>query len=93
MKSHQRAYVQRLYATLKQSKRPTHQHYLYSPIVQYDIDGTKMVMKLVQSRHKVLLRVVFVFVILLAFLNLGGTIHGYQNRQEFMLSPSEFTAT
>ena len=50
-------------------------------------------LKLVQSRHKVLLRVVFVFVILLAFLNLGGTIQGYQNRQEYMLSPSEFTAT
>lgn len=39
--------VKRLYATLKQSKWPTHQHYLYSPIVQYDMDGTKMVMKLV----------------------------------------------
>ncbi|EKS50701.1 transposase [Lactobacillus sp. HMSC077C11] len=39
--------VKRLYATLKQSKRPTHQHYLYSPIVQYDMDGTKMAMKLV----------------------------------------------
>lgn len=50
-------------------------------------------LKLVQSRHKVLLRVVLVFVVLLAFLNLGGTIQGYQNRQEYMLSPSEFTAT
>ena len=39
--------VKRLYATLKQSKRLIHQHYLYSPIVQYDMDGTKMAMKLV----------------------------------------------
>ena len=47
-------------------------------------------LKLVQSRHKVLLRVVLVFVVLLAFLNLGGTIQGYQNRQEYMMSPRDF---
>ncbi|MBS4972060.1 transposase [Lacticaseibacillus rhamnosus] len=45
--------VKRLYATLKQSKRPTHQHYLYSPIVQYDMGGTTMAMKLVFVTKKV----------------------------------------
>lgn len=39
--------VKHLLATLKQSKWPKHEHYLYSPIVQYDMDGTKMAMKLV----------------------------------------------
>ena len=47
-------------------------------------------LKLVQSRHKVLLRVVLVFVVLLAFLNLGGTIQGYQNRQEYTMNPRDF---
>lgn len=39
--------VKALYTKLKKSKWPQHQNYLYSPIVQYDLDGVTMPMKLV----------------------------------------------
>ena len=39
--------VKTLYATLKRSKWPTKDHYLYSPIVTFDVNGQAMPVKLV----------------------------------------------
>ncbi|MCH5465880.1 IS4 family transposase, partial [Levilactobacillus sp. HBUAS51416] len=39
--------VKTLYNQLKRSKWPTKSHYLYSPIVTFDVDGQLMPVKLV----------------------------------------------
>lgn len=55
--------------------------------------GDHQLLKLVRIRHKALVRVMFVFVVLLALLNLGNTLQNYHNQQKYIMSPAEFIST
>ncbi|KLI75922.1 MULTISPECIES: hypothetical protein [Lacticaseibacillus] len=55
--------------------------------------GDHQLLKLVRMRHKALVRVMFVFVVLLALLNLGNSLQNYHNQQKYIMSPAEFIST
>ena len=51
--------------------------------------GEDRLLKLVRSRHKVLLRVM-VFVLLLSAVNLGQSIQNYHNEQKYVMDLAQF---
>ncbi len=52
--------------------------------------GEDRLLKLVRSRHKVLLRVMVVFALLLSAVNLGQSIQNYHNEQKYVMDLAQF---
>ena len=52
--------------------------------------GEDRLLKLVRSRHKVLLRMMVVFALLLSAVNLGQSIQNYHNEQKYVMDLAQF---
>ncbi|QVI34091.1 hypothetical protein BVJ53_03990 [Lacticaseibacillus chiayiensis] len=55
--------------------------------------GDHQLLKLVHIRHKAVVRVMFVFVVLVTLFNLGDTLQNYHNQQKYNMSYAEFIST